>query len=322
MVKVLPTGLAFVSDLQFGELTQSKWHPVAILGRYLAFTERLVYRNSRLFGGIYVMINLFSAVSIYCLCKSFFKKESSNKNGLWGFALYTFVVNQALASNQLYKVAREIRSDLMRNDLKVARSNVKALVGRNPDDLNETDIIKAVIESVAENTTDAIISPLFYGTVLSDLAVLIHKIANTMDSMVAHKNDKYLLFGYVAAKFDDWANFVPARIGMLLLIVLNPKRAKDIIGNYLHDGKNHPSVNAGLIESGFATVLDVRLGGDLIYGDKLEHRPILNERGSLPDLEDIEAAINLSKKTAIVYLALAAGIYGVFYLKKKSRPQI
>jgi adenosylcobinamide-phosphate synthase len=319
MVKLVLTATSYCLDLKVGELTNSKWHPIRLLGHLLHIVEKTVYKKSKLAGFFYVSISISTVILLYRSIKVISKSKLHPANLILSAFIYFFIVNQALASNALYKEALNIKENLLVNDIKSARHNLKALVGRNVDDLKEDGIVKAVIESVAENTTDTVISPLFYGSLFSDLAVLVFKTVNTMDSMVGHKNEAYSEFGYFAAKMDDLANFIPARISFVLLIILSPKKLVNAIKDYRLGGKLHPSPNAGLIESGFATILNVTLGGDVMYGSEVDHRPVLNGNARQPKIDDISLAIALSKKIAIAFLISVSGTRFAFLMLKRSK---
>ncbi len=162
--------------------------------------------------------------------------------------------------------------------------------------MNQDEIIRATVETVAENSVDGIISPLFYAALGGAPLALAYKAINTLDSMVGYKNERYLYFGWFSAKLDDVANYIPARLSILLIplasLILG-KRALNILYTILRDGKKSPSPNAGIPEAGFAGALGIQLGGVNYYQGERISKPILGIEGKQRDQEDIIQAINL-----------------------------
>ena len=157
-----------------------------------------------------------------------------------------------------------------------------SLVGRDPSELDASGIAAAVIESLAENSVDAVIAPAFWAAVAGAPGAAAYRAVNTMDAMVGRRDDRYGNFGWAAARLDDVANYVPARIFAGLVVVLCPHRAGEIIAAVRRDAPAHPSPNAGVAEAALAAALGRRLGGPLRYGDTEENRPLLGD-GPRPD---------------------------------------
>jgi adenosylcobinamide-phosphate synthase len=158
------------------------------------------------------------------------------------------------------------------------------------------------VESVAENTVDAVVAPALWAAVAGAPGVLAHRAANTMDAMVAHRNERYDRFGWAAARLDDAAAYVPARVTAVLVAACRPRAAGEVWRTVRRDAGAHPSPNSGVAEAAFAAALGVRLGGPSRYGDRVEQRPALGD-GVPPAPEDIERAVILSRD---VTMALAA----------------
>jgi adenosylcobinamide-phosphate synthase len=178
-------------------------------------------------------------------------------------------------------------------DLDQARLRLRALVGRNTDGLDAAGIARAVIESVAENTSDAVIGPALWGVMAGAPGTLAYRAVNTMDAMVGHHNTRYERFGWASARLDDAANWVPARLTALLVALARPRRAGAVWRAVRRDAPSHPSPNAGVVEAAFAASLGLRLGGVVAYGDRIEHRPTLGP-GRTPEPGDIAAAVGLA----------------------------
>ena len=165
-----------------------------------------------------------------------------------------------------------------------------------------------MVESVAENTVDAIVAPVLWGTVAGGVGALTYRAINTMDAMVGHHSDRFDQFGWASARLDDLVNWVPARVAAALVALLRPRRAREVWRAVRDDAPQHPSPNAGVVEAAFAAALDLRLGGVNRYGERVEERAALG-RGRAPTAADIAAAVRLSRQLAgalIAGLAIAA----------------
>jgi len=224
-----------------------------------------------------------------------------------GYALGPSVPAGALATalvvagRALGEEAAAIGERLVAGDLDGARRRLPALVGRDPESLDAKDVARAVVESVAENTVDAVVAPACWTAVLGAPGAGMYRAVNTLDAMVGHRNPRYARFGWASARLDDAANWVPARLTGLLVAAVRPRRAGDVLGALVHPPR-HPSPNAGVAEAAFAAALGVRLGGDTVYAGRVDPRPAFGS-GRPPEPADIDAAVRLSRD---VTLALAA----------------
>jgi adenosylcobinamide-phosphate synthase len=201
--------------------------------------------------------------------------------------------------------AARVHGALTRGDLQAARDRLPALVGRDPAALDESGIAAAVIESVAENTVDAVVAPALWGAVLGAPGACGYRAVNTMDSMVGNRSARYRRFGWASARADDLANFLPARATAALVCLAAPARAPVVAGVVRRDAPRHPSPNAGVAEAAFAASLGVELGGTLRYGERVEHRPLLGT-GPRPSALDIPRAIALANRVELLLVALLA----------------
>ncbi len=183
-----------------------------------------------------------------------------------------------------------------------------ALVGRDPQALTEEGIAAATVESVAENTVDAVVAPALFGATLGPPGVAAHRAVNTLDAMVGHRSARYHRFGWAAARLDDVAAYLPARVTAALVCVTRPHRVGAVRDAVRHDARAHPSPNAGVAEAAFAGALGVELGGPTQYASHREDRPRLG-RGPRPAVADIERAARLADQVelALVALLVAAG---------------
>ncbi|WP_113700603.1 adenosylcobinamide-phosphate synthase CbiB, partial [Nonomuraea lactucae] len=183
------------------------------------------------------------------------------------------------------------------DDLDRARARLPHLCGRDPSGLGSRELARATVESLAENTSDAVVAPLFWGVVAGAPGLLAYRAINTLDAMVGHRSPRYERFGWAAARLDDVANYVPARITGLLTVLAapDPRRALAVLAR---DGHRHPSPNAGRCEAAFAGALDVTLGGANVYGERVEHRPEMGD-GRRPQVRDIRRAVRLTRAVSI-----------------------
>jgi adenosylcobinamide-phosphate synthase len=225
---------------------------------------------------------------------------------LAGMAVASTTVAVAIASagRMLRREAGAIGELVGDGDLDAARSKLRALCGRDADELDGEGVAAAVIESVAENTVDAVVAPALWGALLGSPGALGYRAVNTMDAMVGHRGGRYEQFGWASARLDDAANLLPSRLTALLVALARPARSRDVWRAVRDDAPAHPSPNAGVAEAAFAGALGVQLGGRLRYGSRVEHRPQLGV-GPRPGVADIGAAIRLADR---VELMLAAGL--------------
>jgi adenosylcobinamide-phosphate synthase len=210
----------------------------------------------------------------------------------------------ALGGRSLTREALAIAELVDRGDLAAARRALPALAGRDTAALDGSEVCRAVVESVAENTSDAVVGALLWGALLGPAGVTAYRAVNTLDAMVGHRSERYAQFGWAAARLDDAMGWPAARAGAGLAVLCapavggSPQRAWAALRR---DGAAHPSPNAGRMEAAFAGALDVRLGGRLAYAGQVEHRPVLGD-GPSPDVRDVFRAARLS---AVVGLAAA-----------------
>jgi adenosylcobinamide-phosphate synthase len=264
-------------------------HPVALFGAAMGRVEERVYADETRAGAVYALVGTAAAAAVGRATRS--------------TALATWV---SLGGRQLHETATTIAGHLDRGDLDGARQVLPSLVGRDPEALDEAGIARAVIESVAENTVDAIVAPAFWATIGGGAGVFAHRAIDTMDSMVGHPQGRYAHFGTASARLDDVAAWVPARLTAGLVTLARPHRARQVLRTIRRDARAHPSPNAGVAEAAFAGALGVELGGETVYADRTESRPVLGT-GASPGPDDIERAVALSQEVATALAAVLAG---------------
>ena len=222
-----------------------------------------------------------------------------------------FMCYQILATRCLKDASMQVYHVLKTGDLQEARTAVGMIVGRDTKELTREEIQEAVVETVAENTSDGVVAPLLFFAIGGAPLAFLYKGINTMDSMVGYKNDKYLYFGRAAAKLDDLANYIPARITALVMVVaagisgLNAKQGWKI---YKRDRKNHISPNSAQPESVCAGALGIQLGGDTVYGGKVVHKATMGDPVKKIDPEDIPKVNRILYVTAIVTLVISVAV--------------
>ena len=289
---------AYFLDLIIGD---PHWipHPVRIIGKVIKYLERVLRKNNqgqqaeKIKGIILTVITVgLSYFIIYFLIYI----AGIISPGL-KFAFSSFFIFTTLSTKNLGEEAFSVYRALEEDNLELARERVSRIVGRDTSDLDEEEIVRATIETIAENTVDGIISPLFYAVLGGAPLAMAYKAVNTLDSMVGCKNEKYLYFGWFSAKLDDLVNYLPARISVLLIPVASlivRQRGLMALRAIFRDGKESPSPNAGIPQAGFAGSLGIQLGGVNFYQGLKEYRPILGEKLKKKSSKDILNAIWLS----------------------------
>ena len=295
---VAALAVGFVLDLLLGDPPRLP-HPVVGIGKMIAWLERLfrgilpATSRGELVGGAIVVV-VVAAVSF---CLPFFLLSAIARVQPWAaWALECLVCYQVLATRCLGDAGMKVREALARDDLGGARSAVAMIVGRDTAGLDASAVTRATVETVAENASDGVVAPLFYFAVGGAPLALLYKAINTMDSMLGYKNGKYLYFGRVAARLDDVANYIPARLTALLMIpaaALAGLDWRNALRIFRRDRNNHGSPNSGHPEAACAGALGIRLGGDSMYGGRLVRKPTLGDPAREPEPEDIRRSVRL-----------------------------
>lgn len=296
-------GAAFglAADRLLGEPPQEV-HPVVGLGTVMRRAETHLWNDSQLAGVGYASVGIGIGLGAGTL--------------VGNTCVATYL---AAAGRSLSGAASRVADALERDDLHAARALLPALVGRDVNALEHKEIARAVIESVAENTVDAIVAPALWAAFAGARGALTYRVINTLDAMVGHRNDRYANFGWAAARLDDAANWVPARCTAGLVAMVRPRTASEIWRAARDDAPAHPSPNSGVAEAAFAAALGLRLGGPISYDGVEEIRPTLG-MGRPPEPADIAAAIRLSRDvTTLLGSTLLAG--GLFAKWRMTRPR-
>lgn len=275
-------------------------HPVAGFGAFAGAVERRVYGDSRLRGAVFSLLCVSAAGASGVLL--------SRVRGPAGVAMVAAGTWTVLGARSLRAESAAVHSLLSQGDLDAARLRVTHLVGRDPSVLDAGGVARAAVESVAENTCDAIVAPLLWGAVGGLPALVAYRAINTLDAMVGHRSARYEKFGWAAARLDDVANVVPARLTAALVSLVAPVvggSSSEAFRTCLRDGRKHPSPNSGLSEAAFAGALGVRLGGRNVYAGRVEDRPTMGD-GRAPSSADLPRASRLSAAVTVAAAVLAA----------------
>lgn len=275
-------------------------HPVARFGSLMTEVERHLWRDDRWAGVIHAVVGAgLGAVA-------------------GRVAGTSATVSVAASGAQLRRTASAIGDQLRRGDLAGARAALPSLVGRDPSALDESGVVSAVIESVAENMVDAVFAPAWWALVAGGPGVGAHRAVNTMDAMIGRRDDRFRRYGWAAARADDAMAYVPARLFVLALVAVRPDRSGAIVGAVRRDAPEHPSPNAGVAEAAMAGALGCRLGGTLRYGDRTEDRPMLGD-GPRPGPTHLEDAIDLADRTEQLLIAALGGLGAVLGVGRRWR---
>ncbi|MFD5796976.1 cobalamin biosynthesis protein [Streptomyces diastatochromogenes] len=286
-----------VGDLLLGD--PRRGHPVAAFGRAAAAVERVLWRDHRGWGALHTVVCAGGAVALGVVAERAVRRSPVASVALAGAATWAVVGGTSLA-----REARTIGRALEAGDVKAARARLPHLCGRDPQALDADGIARAVVESVAENTSDAVVGALVWGAVGGVPGLLGFRAVNTLDAMVGHKSARYRRYGWASARLDDVAGWPGARLTAVLAAAAGPD-PRGALRAWKADARRHPSPNAGPVEASFAGALGVRLGGTLSYGGRVEHRPVLGgDTGRAVRVTDIDRAVRLSRRVGLLALGV------------------
>ncbi|MGH3753663.1 MAG: cobalamin biosynthesis protein [Pseudonocardiaceae bacterium] len=293
--------LGVAADAVFGD--PRRRHPVAAFGQLAAAAERACYAEHRFAGLIYTGALVGGAAAVGGVLERAGRGRTAVQ--VAGTALATWI---ALGGASLAEEGAAMARALDAGDLDAARARLPHLCGRDPDDLDLAGLARASVESIAENTSDAVVAPLVWGAVAGVPGLLAYRAVNTLDAMVGYRSPRYYRFGWAAARLDDLANLLPSRAAAVLTALCAPVvggSARGAWRAWRRDAAAHPSPNAGQVEAAFAGALEVRLGGRTVYPHGIEQRPVLGH-GRTPDAGDLTRGVELSRVVGLAAAALCA----------------
>ena len=295
MSPLLSSVLGVILDRFLGEPTH--WHPLVGFGRLAGALEKRLNRQHletdelKVRGFISLLVLLVPFMYVAYILSSF---------GIFGTLIDIALIYLAIGSRSLQEHAQRVYEALSDRNLDEARTQIGMLVSRDTSSLDEKQIAKAGVESVLENGCDAIFGALFWFVIAGAPGVVMYRLANTLDAMWGYKNERFLYFGWAAAKLDDILNYIPARLTALTYAFLG--NYQNAIHCWRTQGSNWKSPNAGPVMSAGAGALSVQIGGSAIYHGNEEYRPVLG-KGREPEIEDIKKSINLVRRGIWLWLA-------------------
>ncbi len=320
-VLALSVAAGFMMDRRFGDPDIS-WHPIRLIGRLISALEKILYpeakdkdetdeepggeRKASLMIRGSLLVVIVCAISI--VIPLAFLALAARISLILYFMLAGIMCYFLIASKSLEDESNKVRDALMDADLGGARKAVSRIVGRDTERLDEAGVIKAVVETVAENTSDGVVAPMFYILIGGPAFGCLYKAVNTMDSMIGYKSDRYIYFGRTAAILDDIFNFIPSRITAGLMILscgfagLDRENAVRI---WNRDRKKTSSPNAGQTESAAAGALDIMLGGDAWYFGKKYEKNTIGDDKRPPSISDIMRSLHLMRIVSYLFAAAA-----------------
>ena len=308
---------ALVIDTIYGD-PRSDWHPVVLIGKLISFYENKLYPEPKTSNGnmfLRGMVTVLLVLLTVGLITGLLVWLSVKGGILFYAAMGAVILYFTITPRALCRDGMEIYHLLKAGDIVAARKRLSWIVGRDTENLDESDIARGTVETIAENTTDGIISPLFWFLLFGPVGAMVYRAGNTMDSMLGYKNDRYLYFGRFAARLDDVLNYIPARITFLLFVAsaailkLDWKNAKK---TGLRDAPKHPSPNGGYAEATVAGAMHVRLGGYNYYEGKPEFREYMGDPDTPLKADHIKQAIYMMYGATILFVVLESVL--IFFL--------
>ena len=306
---MLALTIGMVLDLIIGD-PYNPFHPVRIIGGFGLKVEkffRKILKNNLKIAGLLtwliILIATFSVTRIIVV-------SCYNVNNILGTLVEGILLYFCISSKGLRVEGMKVLDSLMSGDLNKARKQLSYIVGRDTENLDEAGVTRAVIETVAENMSDGVIAPIFFAVIGGAPFAMAYKAINTCDSMFGYKNDKYIDFGFVSAKMDDVANYIPARLTAYLIIIASMITGFDYKGSYMiykRDRYNHTSPNSAHPEAAVAGALGIQLGGDNYYFGKLVEKPTIGDTKKTIDKSDLHKTNQLLM--TVTFLAYFISIF-------------
>lgn len=313
-IYALPMFVGFVIDIFVGDPYNFP-HPIRAIGTLIAKLEKFVrerFKNLRK-GGVFLALTVLIASTLVPLAVLFVCYKI---NIYLGLAVESVMCWQLVAARCLQKESMKVCRAVEEKDIEKARKAVSMIVGRDTDVLDETGIVKAAVETVAENTSDGVTAPIMYIAFGGAPLGFFYKAANTMDSMIGYTNEKYIDIGRFAAKLDDVLNFIPSRLtalGMILSAYLLGADGKNAAKIWKRDRRKHASPNSAQTESVCAGALDIRLAGDAYYFGELHKKEFIGDDIRPPESEDIRRANRLMYCTSVIVLVISAALRAAIF---------
>lgn len=291
----LPFLAGWLADRMLGD-PNSRFHPICLMGKIIGDAEKSLNKgDDRSKKGTFMAIALIIVTFGFTLLLSYWALRWSSS---WGYMLFiTLGVFFCLSGKTLIKEVTEVFKAVDRST-EEGRKQLSRIVGRDTSELNDQEIRTAALESLAENLSDGVIAPMFWFLLLGLPGMVTYKMINTMDSMIGYKNERYLEFGRTAAKIDDVANYIPARMTALLMLFVSGNWDKrEFVRQY---GKAHISPNSGYPEAALAAILDCQFGGPHNYFGEKVNKPYIGTNPKPLTTEDMHIAVQVNNNTELI----------------------
>ena len=301
--------IAIFLDVLIGD-PHSFPHPIKLMGKIIGCEEKLARKVAKsdnglkILGGLIVVVNILIAFFV-----PYYILRLLQGNSLFYHLVNTYFLYTCIAAGCLHREAMKVYVALAKG-LQEARYRVSFIVGRDTAHLNEEEIIKATVETVAENTADGVIAPLLFAMLGGAPLAFVYKMVNTMDSMLGYMNEKYRDIGLIPAKTDDLFNYIPSRLTGILMCVSSLFRYNPLQGFMImiRDRKNHKSPNCAYPEGAVAGLLGIQLGGAHTYFGELVHKPVIGDQNRTVERDDIKRAITIMYSSEILFVLIYLAI--------------
>jgi len=286
-------------------------HPVVWIGTLIDALDTRLNQSAYSHATRYALGALSACIIIAITAGAAWLISQALPGTWWGFAIEAVIASSLIASRSLYQHVSALLTPLKRGDVGAARAAVSQIVGRDPAQLDEHGIVRAGLESLAENASDGVVAPVFWGSVLGLPGLAAYKAVNTLDSMIGHRTDRYAAFGGFAARLDDLANLIPARLTGFLFATASLKPTA--LAVMFRNAGQHRSPNAGWPEAAMAGGLGVRLSGPRVYGNSVQSEPWLNAGARDPEPADLKRGLAVYVRAmglgGITLISLALGVH-------------
>lgn len=300
----------YILDLFFGD---PRWmpHPVRLIGYSAKMLEPLFRRLFRVYLKLAGALFALLIVSSTWLIVFVIVRKVTILNNFTGFVLSIFLMYTSLSIKDLRDESLQVVYALESGNLELAREKLSFIVGRNTKNLSKQEILRATVETVAENIADGIIAPLFYAFIGGAPLALTYKAVNTLDSMVGYKNERYRDFGWASARLDDIVNFIPARISGVILPIAsymigkNGSRALKIV---FRDGRKNPSPNSGIPEAAIAGALGIQLGGLNFYNSVGIQKPYVGNNICNLEIKHVNESIKIAYISSVLFMVIGISL--------------
>ncbi|WP_078553208.1 adenosylcobinamide-phosphate synthase CbiB [Bacillus alkalicellulosilyticus] len=306
--------LAVLLDRVIGD-PRSFPHPVVWIGRYISFLEKRLWSNTNqkrngIFLLVMVVMTVFVLTTVIIIV--FYQLHV-----IAGIIVEAILICYAIAQRSLREAAELVYQPLQEGNVEDARRYVSYIVGRDTEQFGEAEIVRATVETVAENTSDGITAPLFYALLGGAPLAFAYRAINTCDSMVGYKNEKYVTFGWASARMDDVVNWIPSRMtGILMIIINRPTKKiskKQAFSVLFQDAKRHPSPNSGWGEAAVAALLGVQLGGQNTYKGIVSNRAKMGRPLVVLTKKHIKQAVTIMNRAVYGFVILLWVLGGIYF---------